>query len=182
MTDDQLAGLRRHNERINKLISDSLQQSLLLLMPEKPYRAITITELCKKAGVSRMAFYANYATKDELLCQAIAHMTTEIVDEIGSPFRHSTGLDWYRNLFFSVERYVKTLKMLFDAGFKHLYLSVINELVLHDKNISAVQKYYRVIRAGGIVNTLICWLEGGMAETPEQMAEFCFRTLAGWTL
>ena len=51
------AGLRRHAEELNKLVTDSLGEALLSLMADKPYAKITVTELCKKAGVSRAAFY-----------------------------------------------------------------------------------------------------------------------------
>ena len=49
-----------YNKELNYAIKEALQDALILLMKEKQYRSISITELCKKAGVSRMAFYNNY--------------------------------------------------------------------------------------------------------------------------
>ena len=53
-------GLISYNKELNFAIKEALQDALILLMKEKQYRSISITELCKKAGVSRMAFYNNY--------------------------------------------------------------------------------------------------------------------------
>ena len=50
-------GLISYNKELNYAIKEALQDALILLMKEKQYRSISITELCKKAGVSRMAFY-----------------------------------------------------------------------------------------------------------------------------
>lgn len=53
-------GLISYNKELNYAIKEALQDALILLMKEKQYRSISVTELCKKAGVSRMAFYNNY--------------------------------------------------------------------------------------------------------------------------
>ena len=53
-------GLISYNKELNYAIKEALQDALILLMKEKQYRSISITELCRKAGVSRMAFYNNY--------------------------------------------------------------------------------------------------------------------------
>lgn len=41
--------------------------ALLELLSKKHYRKITITEICKTAGLSRPAFYQNFKSKDEVL-------------------------------------------------------------------------------------------------------------------
>ena len=64
---ERLVGLRRHSEEVNKLVVESLQGALLQLIVKKDYDSITVTELCRKAGVSRMAFYGNFQSKDDIL-------------------------------------------------------------------------------------------------------------------
>ncbi len=51
----------------HKLAIDCIYEALLQLMEKKEYKDITITDITKKAGVSRMAYYRNYADKDEIL-------------------------------------------------------------------------------------------------------------------
>ncbi|HIS07210.1 MAG TPA: TetR/AcrR family transcriptional regulator, partial [Candidatus Choladocola avistercoris] len=51
------------------MTKECLYTALLLLMEKKPYEDITITEIAKKAGVSRMSYYRLYKSKDDILEQ-----------------------------------------------------------------------------------------------------------------
>lgn len=177
MTDEsQIRGLREHNEKLNKLISESLQQALILLMEKKDYRDISITELCKKAGVSRMAFYSNYETKDNLLETIVLDVNKRFIAKVGSPFRDYVDVNWYITLFNTAAEFANTLRLIFRAGFKYKYISIINSLVLHDENISDKERYTRLMWSGGITNTIINWLESGMTTQIPKIAAFCLNS------
>ena len=51
----------------HRLAIDCIYEALIQLMEKKDYKDITITDITRKAGVSRMAYYRNYADKDEIL-------------------------------------------------------------------------------------------------------------------
>lgn len=55
----------------HELAVESIYGALVQLMERKPYADITITDICKRAGVSRMAYYRNYASKDEILTRRL---------------------------------------------------------------------------------------------------------------
>lgn len=55
----------------HELAVESIYGALLQLMDKKPYAEITVTDICKRAGVSRMAYYRNYASKDEILTRRL---------------------------------------------------------------------------------------------------------------
>lgn len=44
------------------MVRRELVEGLLLLLKRKSFAFITISEVCRKAGVSRMAFYRNFAS------------------------------------------------------------------------------------------------------------------------
>lgn len=48
-----------------------MNEALLLLLEKKDYEFITVTEICKKAGVNRSTFYLHYETMDDLLYETI---------------------------------------------------------------------------------------------------------------
>ena len=173
--------LNDHNKKQNKIVCESLREALIILMNEKNYYKISISELCMKAGVSRMAFYNNYESKDDLLRQIIFFQTNLLIDKIGSPFREKTGIEWYIKMFEYVKEDNMYLKTIFKANFKFEYLSAINDLVLHDDNIAATEKYLRLMWTGGVVNTIIYWLESNMKEPIIEMANFCYNNLSVWT-
>lgn len=42
-------------------------EALIILMKEKSFDKISVTDITKKAGVARLTFYRNYETKEEIL-------------------------------------------------------------------------------------------------------------------
>ena len=172
MSDEKTAPLKKHNETLNEFSKHNLQEAILILMKDKPFEKITITELCKKAGVSRMAFYKNYHDTEELLMDIFVDANTTMIEKIGSPFRPTTGYEWFYQMFCVVEYYYDMLVTLFKAGFKYKYLEVINELVLHNPDAPNKDKYKRLIWTGGVVNMIINWVDNGMNESKEKMAEY----------
>lgn len=51
----------------HRMAVDCIYEALVILMETKPYKEITITDITRKAGVSRMAYYRNYQDKDDIL-------------------------------------------------------------------------------------------------------------------
>ena len=45
----------------------AIADALLSLMEEKPYTRISVSEICKSAGVSRQTFYTLFASKDNVI-------------------------------------------------------------------------------------------------------------------
>ncbi len=180
MTDDnKLRGLKKHNKQLNQIISESLEEALMLLMQEKPFDSISITELCQKAGVSRMAFYGNYKSKDDIITKIVSTSNHEILNEIGSPFRAGVDETWYLNLFKILHRRADLLKIIFSAHFEYYYLSIVNDMVLRNHPVSE-DAYRRIIWAGGMVNTVIHWVNNDQKESLEDIAKFCYHSLNPW--
>lgn len=168
-----------HNRNLNTIVKSSLRTALLLLLKKKPFPAIGVTELCKKAGVSRMAFYNNYGTTDALLDDVVAESVMgSIVSKVGSPFKRETDIRWYERVFTIIAGEVDLLKTLFAAGFQYKYMTVITRLVLHDDSISTDKKYLRVIWTGGFVSALVYWIESDCKSDPKAVAKLCHDNLS----
>ena len=58
--------MKRSNSA-HQLVMDSLTEALLQLMEKKKLSQISISELCEKAGVSRISFYRNYDYISDIL-------------------------------------------------------------------------------------------------------------------
>jgi AcrR family transcriptional regulator len=77
----------RQVERTKSWIFDAL----MLLMDEKPYDKITVSDIADKAGVARPTFYRNYIDKDEVILQYLNNsfnaeiMSTEKVNKDDKP-------------------------------------------------------------------------------------------------
>ena len=58
-------------KNLNFVIKESLTEALFILMRKKPFEEITITEISKLAGVSRISFYRNFDSKEDVLVKYI---------------------------------------------------------------------------------------------------------------
>ena len=58
--------LRMNNKESNQLTRECLQLALMHLMGEHPYEKITVSEIVRRAGVSRTAFYRTYKAETDL--------------------------------------------------------------------------------------------------------------------
>ena len=47
-------------------------EAVMLLMDEKPYEKITVSDITEKAGIARQTFYRNYNDKDDVVFEYIA--------------------------------------------------------------------------------------------------------------
>lgn len=59
----------RCNMKQNLRAKDYIVQALFLLIDLKNYDDITITDIAKKAGVTRISFYRNFESKEDVLRQ-----------------------------------------------------------------------------------------------------------------
>ena len=56
-------------------------EAVMLLMEEKPYDKITVSDITEKAGVARQTFYRNYNDKDDVIFDYLMHtFSTELLN------------------------------------------------------------------------------------------------------
>ena len=59
------------NDKSNSFMYDCFFNSVVELMKTKPYKEITIKDICEKSGFSRMAYYRNFESKDDILIKKV---------------------------------------------------------------------------------------------------------------
>ena len=79
--------LRMNNKESNQLTRECLQLSLMHLMSDQPYEKITVSEIVRRAGVSRMAFYRNYTDKEDILHE-LGNKLVESIARIRRKLQH----------------------------------------------------------------------------------------------
>lgn len=57
---------------------DSIEESLIGLLHEKPFDRITVSELCGRARISRTNFYRHYQNKEQLFLDVVSRKRTEL--------------------------------------------------------------------------------------------------------
>lgn len=77
-------GTKKENQRI-LLTKRLLQEGLLRLLETKDLEKISVTELCREAGINRATFYNHYDSPLALLCDIEEGITNELESMITVP-------------------------------------------------------------------------------------------------
>ena len=154
-------------------VKDDIADAYVALLFQKNPDKISIRELAEKAGVSRMSFYRNFRTKEAILDYKLSKALQEIYDGA-----HFMDLSQRGPILLEEFRYIADnkdfLKMINDRGqisllykwWDYFARKFLNE---HDPTANP---YEYAFYSGASINVIIRWIEGGIKESPEQMAEY----------
>ena len=151
-------------------LEEYITSALLQLMKKKDYFRITITEICEKAGVSRMSFYRSFGGKLEVLQKKCAAITDEFVQSSGISYRNNTVRQYFVTLFTHLQKYRDLIMLLSRAGLLHVIKDDIDRVFLHSYE-GIYDDYKSHFLSGGIYDVFLYWLKNGCLETPEELAE-----------
>lgn len=152
-----------------------LIEALLILLQRKQLQEISISELCAKAGVSRMGFYRNYNYKEDILKDHLDSLFGHFVDELTKQ-NLSTLKELSLSFFehFQTHRsFIETLirsnnhPMLLDAFGQ--YLIELNNTLLEKRDTESWE-YKNQFIAGGLYQSLIYWIRQDCMPDAETMS------------
>ena len=159
------------NEKEN-LTQEYIYSAFLQLLEKKHYDEISVCEICTKAGVSRMSFYRNFESKEDLTFKGI----DRIVKNLSASIENLSIKNMFtitQETFIFAKKYKSALFSIMDSQITNtLKEMIITELQEKSKfdYISKTSKYIPVFYFSSIVAVLIEWLKNDTEETPEEMA------------
>ena len=98
-------------------------------MQQKAYDKISVSDIVKKAGVSRMTYYNYYGTKDELVKDYIEEITSLYLEEEKNNLKEKNNIMDYVHILFLIkffDRYGKFFVTLADAGMYSFIIDAAN--------------------------------------------------------
>ena len=160
----------------NKELAKSyLVEALIKIMERKELEDISVTEICRKAGVSRMTYYRYFDTKKSIL----EFYMMEIIDEYISENEDANNrvdlhdINRIKQCFVFFRRYSEFVLCLKKANLSSIMLESLNKY-MEDHAVQThadiIRKYQLYYFAGALYNVFMHWLESGMAESEENMA------------
>jgi len=158
--------MRRKNTT-NAIIRESITEALLILMKQKPFAQITITEIVQKAGVGRVTFYRNYFSKEDVLVSAL----NEAGRQWWAEFQASGRCDYVEALFAHCITVKDIALLLCEHGLMHLLFQNINDTLGPQKGDSELLAYQKSYLAGCAFGVLNEWVRRGMTDSPQKMSE-----------
>ncbi|MGN0693211.1 MAG: TetR/AcrR family transcriptional regulator [Oscillospiraceae bacterium] len=172
--------LRASNEEANRITRECIQTALINLIGVKPFDKITITELVLRSGVSRMSFYRNYKTKEDVIMDMCTELEEQLYESISDDSFKKEPRKWYFGLFSRVMSHEKELSLLFSANMpQNISIRILTAAgeVFKKLSLSDEEKYKASAWEGALIGIIFHWLSSGMKESPDEMADMCMKLI-----
>ncbi len=153
-----------------------ISNALLDLMTVQTYQEITVTELSKRADLSRRTFYRHFDTVDDVLSYIIEQVAAEYLEMRNDVTKHARDFCLITVAHFSFWEERKDFLLLLHKNdmyhflMDELYKCVYSRLEANTQN-SDLERYVYSFSTGGISYMLEKWLLDGATKTPEEMGE-----------
>lgn len=171
-------------DRRIKYTKRMLHEALIELLEKKPISSISVTELCDKADINRSTFYAHYRDQFELLAEIEADTCKELQQLLVPRIKNGVVTSSKANLQ-SILEYIAENRMLFQIFQRNIDNGKFGELIFQmtadvllqeipatDPDTLEYMKVFSVSSSTGIINK---WLDGGMTEPTDYIAELILR-------
>ncbi len=155
----------------------ALREALIELLPRKPYERITVEDICKAADIGRSTFYAHYRGKEDLQRAAIG-------DRLGNMLAERRRASPGASPTLVILEHVRDYRRLHRGpiggrgtrvAVEALRRSVTDMIRAEAGDSSSESAFERDFRTrylvGAFMEVLICWVDRGARETPEQVEE-----------
>ena len=159
------------NNKRKKESQNKIEKVFIQLIQRKNISEISVSTICKKAGLNRSTFYANYIDVYDLVEKVKNKMADEFA-EFHISNKSQQNPSGYLNMF----KYIKENQIFFKTYFKLENISLTPITTYH---IELAEKYYNnkhidyhieFFKAG--LNAIIKkWLNNDCKESPEEMVE-----------
>lgn len=164
----------KHAQLIKQDSQTYLTTALLKLLENKNFNEITISQVVKIAGVSRMAFYRNFETLDDLLKAYFEPLIQKRFEEIKNKVSEREKLESVGGFFTD---YADILKLSSEHGFEYIIKDIFNQNMIDfygnltlPKDLSSIKrKYWNTFMSSGVYAIWREWLIGGRKESLEEI-------------
>lgn len=156
-------------------VRDSLTQALIRLLQDKPMSDITISELAKEAGVSRMTYYRHYTSMDEILQSYLEDIVDSYREDVAQ-WPDKGNYNEYRNMLHCYEYFHKHadfIRCLLKCGMGGSLLQALTDYILdtyYQKEKGIVHYYTLQAFAGSLYNIYVAWILNDSVESAHEMA------------
>jgi AcrR family transcriptional regulator len=169
------------NKETNRLTREAICSALILLMKEQSFDKISITDIVRRAGVSRTAYYSNYSSKQEILYDLVDSLIFEINQKLLPYTNEQTGKakqprNFIKAMFEVFFQQQEIYKILFHAHFNHIILDRLNDSMLSHLENKSDENIYRIyFNAGALYNVFSKWVQSEMPNSIDEMTNICLK-------
>lgn len=175
--------LRQTNIEVNIQVKHSMYEALLNLLERKKFSSISVSDITSEAGVSRMSFYRNYESIEDILIEHLNEVVEEYKKEkieyvIPESEDIYYGKAYMIHCFCFFYKHHEFINTLISCGMGDLFLAKITDYLIEkwvDKENGTREEMLRVCAyAGSIYNMYREWNKGAFKESPEEIAKILY--------
>ncbi|HIT89368.1 MAG TPA: TetR/AcrR family transcriptional regulator [Candidatus Merdenecus merdavium] len=153
---------------------ESLALALIYLMEKKDYNDITVTDLAKRAGVSRLTFYRNFETKEQILVWHIEKGFQEYMDSLVKLEK----MDLSSALILCFEFWntrKKEILIFIQQNMSYIFLQPFDRCMVLMLNKIGVAGHFtetqKQFLIGGMFMDMITWIQTGQKKSPHEVTK-----------
>ena len=167
--------MKKRISQTNIQVKQDMYKALLRLMENKTFSSISVSDITSEARVSRMSFYRNYDSIENILTEHLAEVVEEYDTEGRMAFYEKKYmLRCFR--FFYLHR--EFIDALITAGMGDLFLAKITAYLVQkwvDIETGTREEILKISAfAGAIYNMYREWSKGDFLEYPEDVAAILY--------
>lgn len=164
-----------HAQIIKKDTKEWITIALLELLKTKQLSKLNISEVVKKAGVSRMAFYRNYESLEQVLKEYYEPKFADIFNKIAFQSNHEQKIIDLTNFFLALSDdfhlaiegdYTDLLYQIFKYHITQFY----DEMNPFPDWKGAKRNYWNHFMSAGVFEVWVTWIKNGQKETLEEIS------------
>ncbi|WNS43460.1 TetR/AcrR family transcriptional regulator [Paenibacillus sp. MMS20-IR301] len=164
-----------HAQSIKKDTREWISLALLELLQTKQLSKLTISEVVKKAGVSRMAFYRNYESLEQVLKEYYEPKFADIFNKIAHQQSHEQKVADLTNFFLALSgdfhlAFESEYKELFYQIFKSHITQFYDELIPFPDWTGPKRSYWIDFMSAGVFEIWVMWIKNGQKESLEEIS------------
>ena len=160
------------NNRRRKESIERIERVFIELLQSRELEEISVSDICKRAGLNRTTFYANYTDIYGLADSIRDKLEGELSELYRDEIEGGVNTNDYLKLFRHIRDNQIFYKTYFKLGYDNNYRIFMYDRELAERDFqNRFIEYHMEFFKSGITSIIKMWLKNGCAETPEEMFE-----------
>ena len=162
------------NNEANRITRESIATALLELLKTKEFKDISVSELVRRAGVSRQSFYRNYKTKEDIVLEMERNIGTQLIEKMKDPSYINNPKKWFIEFFSAVKENNALVTLLQKADLFITIFERVPSYIESQLDTCEPELHYCIVASIAAAHSIAReWFKNGMKESEAEMAELC---------
>lgn len=158
---------KANKKTLKAVVKQSITQALLQLMQTGSFENIRITDITKRAGVSRVSFYRNFESKEDVLIKYLHEHILLFLQRLTPPTVHTI----FVRIFEWANEMGEVIDLLYRNNLSYLLLQFIRYCCGPKPELDNSRAYHNALVMGVCFGALDEWIQRGRTDSPETMAD-----------